>query len=189
VPPDRRVSSSRRASESEAQPSSAGVSFSSFHTASTPPHLGMEPISSQDGSGSTPESKARVQGSLGVEDQESAEPLQVPALPVTRRPSPIDNIGRKVSSPPGSPLSDSRTSSSAPRRAPGRRFAVENKMPAQGGSKKGKGAADSNIVPPISVLVVDGACIACRIKFALVIIHIWLTLQTILSTRPFFPHL
>lgn len=158
VPSDRRGSTSRRASDTGTKFTQANVSLASLHAASAspkPPQLGLDVNVSRGSPSITPRPLGRRQNSPRTED---LVPLQAPAQSVQLRSSPLDTSARKAPTPPISPLSESASPSNAPpRKAASRRPTLErNSASSHSAAKKGKGPADGNIVPPISVLIVDG---------------------------------
>ncbi|KAH7930064.1 hypothetical protein BV22DRAFT_86841 [Leucogyrophana mollusca] len=152
IPADRpRASTSRRPSDNEQKKSPHHLSFSSLHTSSPG---GVATL--RDGQ-PAPESQSPVlpvsktKGKKPMSSPTAEEATPQPPQPVSpRRASPVD--ARKVASPPGSPTGAELPANPPPRR-PARRTVQDSKSAA--GSAKGKGSTDTNIVPPISVLIVD----------------------------------
>lgn len=141
VPSERKRSSSRGAPDSS-------ISFSALPGSNASPKV---PQPSLDAKG--PSSLSKISGKKPVSPR-MEESISIPSPTV---PPNLSEMMRKLSTPPGSPLVGE---ASAPvRRATPRRVTQETKEPTSAASaaKKGvKPAADGNIVPPISVLIVDG---------------------------------
>lgn len=153
VPSDQmKATAARRTSNGkELKTPHSPMSFSSLHTASiTPVSAPLVDVASQ-------ESQSALVGSSKSKGKKPSSPrtedTTVPASP--RRTSPMvnDNTATKATTPPTSPLNET-ANAAAPRRN-SRRPTAETKQPSpQVGVK---GLVDANIVvPPISVLIVDG---------------------------------
>jgi osomolarity two-component system response regulator SSK1 len=139
----------RKASASRLTPNSFGeavVSFSSLHAATMSPKT----TSSESGKGGLPQSisSPNIQTSGREQTPSSSMPSLASSIlaPVPRRPS---ESNRNLSPPPQSPHSEGTPS----RRSHNKRPSPQDK---DSYNKKGKAPADGNIVPPISVLIVDG---------------------------------
>jgi osomolarity two-component system response regulator SSK1 len=132
-------------------PHSPLMTFSSLHTAAnTPTSAPLADIASQENQPASvipSKAKGKKPSSPRTED------IPVPASP--RRASSTNNTSNKVTTPPTSPLNETANTSVPPPRRNSRRPTTETKQPGlQAGAK---GPADVNIVvPPISVLIVDG---------------------------------
>ena len=142
VPPPRKASASRLTPNSFGE---AVVSFSSLHAAMSPKTTPPEA-----GEGSLPQSISSL--NVQIPEREPTPSSSMPSLassilaPVPRRPS---ESNRNLSPSPQSPHSEG---------TPSRRSQNKRPLPQDKDSynKKGKAPADGNIVPPISVLIVDG---------------------------------
>lgn len=140
VPPPRKASASRLTPNSLGE---AVVSFSSLHAATMS-------TSSESGEGGLPQSISSP--NVQTPGREPTPSSSMPSLassilaPVPRRPS---ESNRNLSPPPQSPHSEGTPS----RRSHNKRPSPPDK---DSFNKKGKAPADGNIVPPISVLIVDG---------------------------------
>ena len=111
-------------------------------------------------------------------------PPPAPRVITARKPNAVEPLRKNVS-PPATPRTGTpNVAASASWKATARRLTLDSKAPtpAAAGTTKGK-PGDSNIVPPISVLVVDGASPALHSSFYS--FHF----QTTPSTRPFCPRL
>lgn len=143
VPPPRKASASRLTPNSFGD---AVVSFSSLHAATMSPKI----TSSESDKGGLPQSisSPNVQTPGRVPTPSSSMPSLASSIlaPVPRRPS---ESNRNLSPPPQSPHSEGTPS----RRSHNKRPSPQDKDSC---NKKGKAPADNNIVPPISVLIVDG---------------------------------
>jgi osomolarity two-component system response regulator SSK1 len=154
------------------------MTFSSLHAASLNPlSASLVDISSQESqpaSTGPPKFKGKKPTSPQVED------TPVPASP--RRASSIsnNNNANKVTTPPASPQNETANASALPSRRNSRRLTVETKNPTAA-----KGPVDSNIVPPISVLIVDGMLSFIPSNHPFHDLH---PFQIILLTRPSFLH-
>ena len=147
----RRPSSRRHSSSEDKNPAQQVVSFSALHTqgSNTPaPHR-------QD---SSPSPEVLPPAANSVTKMKARKPSvldDVPPPPASSwKGNPVDT--RKTSSPPGSPNTPDPPANTFTRR-PSRRVqdqkpSISAAMPA----KVGKGTTDTNITPPISVLIVDG---------------------------------
>jgi osomolarity two-component system, response regulator SSK1 len=119
-------------------------------TSSEPPSLAMEIQESQEDQ-STLGTQSRE---LSSEDPGSSSSLHVPSSPLPGKSSPLENVTRN-----GTPsLGERAISPNAPeRRVTPKRPSMDKAASLPPGIiKKGKGPADANVVPPISVLIVDG---------------------------------
>ncbi|EDR05018.1 uncharacterized protein LACBIDRAFT_303735 [Laccaria bicolor S238N-H82] len=141
VPPPRKASASRLTPNSFGE---AVVSFSSLHAAMSP-----KTTSSESGEGGLSQSISSL--NVQIPDRQPTPPSSMPSLassilaPVPRRPS---ESNRNLSPPPQSPYPEGTPS----RRSYNKRPSPQDK---DSFNKKGKAPADGNIVPPISVLIVD----------------------------------
>lgn len=143
--PTIKLSAARTPSTGEAN----NVSFASLHAATgspRPPPLGMLPSRSM-----SPPTMRKT-----ISRNPPSEELTPKVASTSRRPSGSELIRKPSTSPPGSPIVESKAPPPI-RKGLTRRPTLDNKSAsaASTGAKKGK-AADNNIVPPISVLVVDG---------------------------------
>lgn len=148
----RRPSSQRPSSTEDKNPAQQIVYFSALHTqgSSAPTPHRQDSLPSPDAqtstAGSAAKGKARKPSVL-------ADDVGPPPTPSWKGNS-IDT--RKTSSPPGSPNVPDPPANAFTRR-PSRR--VQDQKPSTApamATKAGKGTNDTNIVPPISVLIVDG---------------------------------
>jgi osomolarity two-component system response regulator SSK1 len=148
-----RGSTSRRLSDGEQKKQgSSPLSFAALHSnvlgnalEASSPIEGLTPISS------TPKAKTKRATSPQADEPVPPSPLSPPSRNINT----VDL--RKVSSPPGSPTAGDAPLNAAARR-PGRRTTHDSKpsTPPTASGKMGKGQPDSSIIPPISVLIVDG---------------------------------
>ncbi|KAF8075864.1 hypothetical protein FPV67DRAFT_1469564 [Lyophyllum atratum] len=124
------------------------ISFSSLHAvATTSPQPSVEAWNA-----ASPSARAAARKPSSPRE-DSATPTGSPTTP--RRPPPVDTP--KKATPPASPIGESHpiTRKAAPRRATQESGAASAPTTLAAASKKVRAAADGNIVPPISVLIVD----------------------------------
>ncbi|KIL00473.1 hypothetical protein PAXRUDRAFT_821671 [Paxillus rubicundulus Ve08.2h10] len=155
--PDRlRSPGSRRPSSSEDKtPSQQPLSFAALHSTtvatsavpsrqdSLPSPDGVTPTNNTAGKG-----KVRKPSALA---DEAVVPMPVPSS--SRKGSPVD--ARRMASLPGSPNATEAPTNTPFRRQPRRAQDQKPFTPPAMPGKAGKGTADANIIPPISVLIVD----------------------------------
>lgn len=149
----RRPTSRRQSSSEEKNPAQQIVSFSALHTQgpSAPTPHRQDSLPSLDVQTSTPSSAAKVKGRKPSVLADDIGPSPTPSW----KGSPTD--ARKTSSPPGSPnIPDPPTNTFITRRPSRRVHDQKPSTPPAMPTKVGKGTTDTNIVPPISVLIVDG---------------------------------
>ncbi|EGO01532.1 SSK1, two-component response regulator activity [Serpula lacrymans var. lacrymans S7.3] len=144
-----RMAVARRASDTDEH----SVSFSSLHTGNVP--TGYRDQQSSEGQlPASPGLKTKGKKPLSPTKEEPSHARAKPPVspPPSRRASPMEM--RKASTPPGSPSQEPSTNP-PPRRS--RRVHPDSHKPTSptSASNKAKGSADANIVPPISVLIVD----------------------------------
>ncbi|KAF8845580.1 hypothetical protein BDN67DRAFT_892136 [Paxillus ammoniavirescens] len=156
--PDRlRGSGSRRPSNSEDKtPSQHPLSFAALHsttvaTSAVPSR--QDSLPSPDGL--TPTNNTAGKGKVRKPSVLADEVVALTPVPSSsRKGSPVD--ARRMASPPGSPNATEPPANTPSRRQP--RRAQDQKPftpPAMPGKAGNKGTADANIIPPISVLIVD----------------------------------
>lgn len=144
--------SSRRLSDGEQKKQGQSpLSFAALHSNVLGSALEASPIEGLTPISSTPKAKAKRAISPQADEPVPSSPISPPS----RNTSTIDL--RKVSSPPGSPTAGDPPLSATMRRQ-GRRSTHDGKpsSPPTASGKAGKGQPDSSIIPPISVLIVDG---------------------------------
>jgi osomolarity two-component system response regulator SSK1 len=147
-----RGSTPRRPSDGEQKKQSQSpLSFAALHSNVLGSALEASPIEGVMPLSGAPKAKAKRAISPQVDEPSPSSPLSPPS----RNTSTVDL--RKVSSPPGSPTAGDPPPSAIARRA-GRRTTHDGKpsTPPTALGKLGKGQPDSSIIPPISVLIVDG---------------------------------
>lgn len=149
IPSERKASITRRPSSGEeAKSPRTPVTFSSLHSASISP-VAPPPLD-------TGLRESQLAGTSKLKAKKSSSPRTEEAPTSPRRPSPMppSNVLHKITTPPISPLNETDDAPIPPRRS-SRRPTAEAKQPSlQAGPK---GSADTSIVvPPISVLIVDG---------------------------------
>lgn len=148
----RRPGSRRPSSSEDKNPAQQIVSFSALHTQgpSAPTPHRQDSLPSPDAQTCAASSAAKVKGR---KPSVLADDVGPPPVPLWKGNS-VDT--RKTSSPPGSPnVPDPPTNAFI--RRPSRRVQDQKpSTPPAMPTKGGKGTADTNIVPPISVLIVDG---------------------------------
>lgn len=142
------------------------MTFSSLHTASIiPTSTPLVDIASQ-------ESQPASIGPFKPKGKKPSSPRteDTPILVSSRRASAMssNNVAIKVITPPTSPLNETVNASAPPPRRNSRRPTTETKQP---GPQAGvQGPVDANIVvPPISVLIVDGMLNFCLLNHLLII--------------------
>ncbi|KAH7916109.1 hypothetical protein BJ138DRAFT_996252 [Hygrophoropsis aurantiaca] len=154
VPAERvRSATPRRSSDNDTKKNPHHLSFSSLHGNSSPPGGSLTLREVQ----LIPESQppvfpaAKPKGKKPTSPSASEEITpQLPHAISPRRGSPVET--RKATSPPTSPSAVDSPGNLATRRS-ARRPLQDGKSPI--GSAKGKTSTDANIIPPISVLIVD----------------------------------
>ena len=147
-----RGSSSRRLSDGEQKKQSQSpLSFAALHSSALGSALEASPIEGLTPVAGTPKVKTKKAISPQADETVPSSPLSPPS----RNTSTTD--ARKVSSPPGSPTVGEPPPNVFARRQ-GRRTTHDGKssVPPTASGKGGKGQPDSSIIPPISVLIVDG---------------------------------
>lgn len=152
LPADRaKLTGGRRHSNGEeANSPRSPISFSSLHAASPKPpaSIGIGTRESQNSVGST-KSKGKKPTSPRTEE------MPVPSSPRRASPTTMSKALHKVTTPPTSPLNETANAPATAPRRNSRRSTVETKQ--ANPQTTGKGPADASIVvPPISVLIVDG---------------------------------
>ena len=148
----RRPASRRHSSSEDKSPAQQIVSFSALHTQGP-----SVPIPYRQDSLPSPEvlPPASNSAAKGKVRKPSVLADDVGPPPASWKGNPVDT--RKTSSPPGSPNAPDPPANTFTRR-PSRRVQDQKpSIPSAMPTKVGKGTADTNIIPPISVLIVDGA--------------------------------
>ncbi|KAF9246861.1 hypothetical protein BU15DRAFT_84467 [Melanogaster broomeanus] len=147
TPDRRRGSTSRRASSSEDNnPAQQPLSFAALH-------------STVVGTGTVPDAQTPTVGPAAMGKVRKPSVLADDAIVTTpiatasRKASPVD--GRKMASPPGTPNAAEPPTNNFSRRQSRRAQDRKPLTPPAAAGKGGKGGADANIIPPISVLIVD----------------------------------
>ena len=148
----RRPASRRQSSSEEKNPAQQIVSFSALHAQGpiAPVPLRQDSLPSPDilASAANSAAKAKVRKSSVLADDVGPPPAS------SWKGNPIDM--RKTSSPPGSPNAPDPPTNTFTKR-PFRRVHDQKPLtPPAMPTKVGKGTTDTNIIPPISVLIVDG---------------------------------
>lgn len=148
----RRPASRRQSSSEDHNPAQQIVSFSALHTqgpsAPIPHRQDSLPSPDVQTSAATSAAKAKVRKPSILADDVGPPPAS------SWKGNPVDT--RKTSSPPGSPNASDPPTNTFTRR-PSRRVQDQKpSTPPAMPTKVGKGTTDTNIIPPISVLIVDG---------------------------------
>ena len=157
----RRPASRRPSSSEDKNPAQQIISFSALHTQgpNTPaPHRRDSSPSAEVLSAANSATKGKVRKPSVLADD-------VVPSPASSWRNTIDV--RKTSSPPGSPNTPDPPTSTFTRR-PSRRVQDQKpSIPSAMATKVGKGTTDTNIIPPISVLIVDGGSYKPSLRIAL----------------------
>jgi osomolarity two-component system, response regulator SSK1 len=158
----RRVSAPRRISGGELKAFQGGISISTLLPPPISPKL--QPLGLDGRESSSQESALPSPVPKSPEIRFSSTPVQA-TPPIPSHSTSSETIPRKVVSPTVTPSTNEISSPNSPRRKGTAKQPPLDRTSSFLSARRGKGPADANVVPPISVLVVDGIYHVCCVTW------------------------